>query len=562
MPFQYIRGKTAYGYLHSIPYHFTKLMKTKHAKTPLLASLQKAFRLSVLSRNSAAPPAGELIDMQKEALLSRRNFIGNMGKTGISLGLSTLLGSSLTSCKHPLFEDVFHPDDSNKRLDKSHKIAIVGAGIAGLNAAYQLQKQGIRVEIYEAGSTVGGRIRTVKGKIVNGLYSEIGGEFINSDHEDIIGLAQELNLSLVDTFNDNLIKDVLFIDGEQYTMQEAVKDFLPIIPIIEMDQAILEDYESPEFEKLDNISLAEYLEKLPASRKLKKLLKGAYIAEFGLEAEEQSPVYALYTLGTDTSEGIQLLASSDQRYRIEGGNQKLTDRLLGRLTCPVNYEHKLEALVEKGGKYTLHFTNGKQRKADMVILAIPSSILKEVDLQLPQMSGEQRQAIQTMGFGTNAKLLLGFKQPIWRERGLQGYLYGDVIQNGWDHTHLQNGQSGAGYTIFQGGQKGKDISKSYHSPQSQVDYYLPLLEKYFHQQGKYNQQSAIANWPDNPFTKGSYLCPKIGQMKQLELLAQPVGNVLFAGEHTSVDYQGYMNGGAETGRLAAEQVMEKIGLTV
>ncbi len=189
-------------------------------------------------------------------------------------------------------------------------------------------------------------------------------------------------------------------------------------------------------------------------------------------------------------------------------------------------------------------------------------MLKEVDLQLPQMSKEQRQAIQTIGFGTNAKLLIGFSEPIWRKAGFQGYVYGDVIQNSWDHTHMQNQNLGAGYTIYQGGSAGKAMSKNYPFLQKEVDFYLPLVEKFFNRKGCYTQKAAIANWPDNPFTKGSYLCPKIGQMNQLELLAQPVGNILFAGEHTSVDYQGYMNGGAQTGRLAAEQVLEKLGVEV
>lgn len=535
-------------------------MKIKQAKTPLLASLQKAFKLSALSLQSTAPSANELVAMQKEAMLSRRNFIGNVGKTSLSLGMGSLLGSGLTSCKHPLFEDIFHKN--GKPLDKSHKIAIVGAGIAGLNAAYQLQKKGIGAEIYEGSFRAGGRMRTVKDKVVSGLYSDLGGEFVNTDHEDMIKLTQELNLSLIDTFNDTLTKDVFFIDDELYAMIDAVRDLQPIIPILEKDQSILEDYESPEFKQLDNTSLEEYIEKLPTSAKMKKLLKGAYIAEFGLDTGEQSPVFSLYTIGTDTSEGVQLLASSDQRYRIGGGSQALTDRLRARLKCAVNYEHELEAIVEKGGKYTLIFRNGRQTKADVVIMAIPSSILKEVDLQLPEMSQEHKDAIEQLGFGTNAKLLLGFNEPIWRKAGFQGYIYGDVIQNGWDHTHLQNQNLGAGYTIFQGGSAGRNLSKNYHFPQKEADKYLPLLEKFFNRKGQYNHKSAIANWPDNPFTKGSYLCPKVGQANVLELLAQPVGNVFFAGEHTSVDYQGYMNGGAETGRLAAEQILKKIGVAV
>jgi monoamine oxidase len=69
------------------------------------------------------------------------------------------------------------------------------------------------------------------------------------------------------------------------------------------------------------------------------------------------------------------------------------------------------------------------------------------------------------------------------------------------------------------------------------------------------------HWPTYPFTKASYACYKPGQwtgMRGAE--AAPVGNLLFAGEHCSLDYQGFMNGGAETGRLAAETVLRKVGV--
>ncbi len=80
----------------------------------------------------------------------------------------------------------------------SSRIAIVGGGIAGLNAAYQLKKQGYRATVYEARPRLGGRIHTRRDVLDRGIYLDFGGLFVNSEHEDLLTLVDEFNLS---TFN-------------------------------------------------------------------------------------------------------------------------------------------------------------------------------------------------------------------------------------------------------------------------------------------------------------------------------------------------------------------------
>lgn len=524
------------------------IMKLKKARTPFLKSLQRAMRIATSHRNNPYS-VHELIDMEKSFRQERRRFIGQLGQASLSIGAGSLLAPTLFGCKE---------EDTGPTLDRSTKISIVGAGIAGLNTAFQLQKKGIGADIYEGSSSTGGRIRTVKNLINTGLYTDLGGEFINSDHEDMLNLIQELGLTLFDTFGDDLEKDIFFIDGEIYSMEEAVQDLQPIIGILEEGQLALEDYESPAFMQLDNMTLEEYIALLPTSDKMRKLLTGAYEAEFGASASDQSPIYTLYTIGTDTSEGVNLLAASDQRFRLRGGSQKLIDALTDRLKDQISYGYRLSEVRKTGNKVQLIFDNGKVVATDFAIITVPSSILKEIKFDLPEMPVEQEKIIQEMGMGTNSKLMMGFDTPVWRVDGKQGYLYGDIMHNGWDHTTGQDYQLGAGYTVFLGGKSGVRMSNHVQEVDKEQDIFLPLIEKAF-SGNSFNGKAAIANWPGNPFAKGSYLCPKPGQMNQLELLGQPVGNVLFAGEHTSVDYQGYMNGGAETGRIAAEHVLEKIG---
>ena len=75
------------------------------------------------------------------------------------------------------------------------------------------------------------------------------------------------------------------------------------------------------------------------------------------------------------------------------------------------------------------------------------------------------------------------------------------------------------------------------------------------------EKGARWHWPTYPFTKGSYACYRPGQWTGIRgAEAMRVGNVFFAGEHCSLDYQGYMNGGAETGRKAAETALRVLGV--
>jgi monoamine oxidase len=129
----------------------------------------------------------------------------------------------------------------------------------------------------------------------------------------------------------------------------------------------------------------------------------------------------------------------------------------------------------------------------------------------------------------------------------------DAIQTGWDNSQLQEGTAG-GFTVYQGGVKGLELGTS--SPDSQAPKFVAQLDKMWPGCAKeYNDVAKRMHWPDHPFTKGSYACYKVGQYTTVRgAEIKPVGNLFFAGEHCSSYFQGFMNGAAETGRMAAEAV--------
>jgi monoamine oxidase len=164
--------------------------------------------------------------------------------------------------------------------------------------------------------------------------------------------------------------------------------------------------------------------------------------------------------------------------------------------------------------------------------------------------------IANLGYGTNAKLMLGFDSRPWRKT--HGKSGSTLTDNGpqtiWETSRGQAGAEGI-LTVFTGGAEGLIVGGS--SAEARALAYLRKLEViYPGVQAAYRPGSAVRmHWPTFEFMKGSYACFKPGQAIWSGTEGERVGNLHFAGEHTSVDFQGYMEGAAESGIRAAEEIV-------
>jgi monoamine oxidase len=537
------------------------------ARTPLFDSLRHAIRLAAIAAREqpALPPIDELLDMSR----SRRRFIrdASMGTAGLLIAGCSKPGQpapqQATGTATP-------PAPAASPAPGGPRIVIVGGGMAGLNTAYKLRQAGLSAKIFEGSDRTGGRMRTATNLLGDGLTTELGGEFIDTNHEEMLALIQEFGLDRLDVRSRDaagLKPESYFINGRHYSQAQAARAFVPLAKRIQADFDSMGDVIDYKTEgggtPFDKASLSEYLDKIGASGWMRELLEVAYVTEYGLDAGEQSALNFVGLIGTGELKNhseLALLGESDERYKVRGGNQRVVDELAKRLESQIQRRHRLEAIRSKGNGFTLTFQADNRtfdEDADIVVLAIPFTLLREVkmDVELPEL---KKKPIRELGYGTNAKVLVGFKGRPWEKQGYSGATYSDeLFQLSWSNSFLQKAAEG-GITLYSGGALGLEAGKG--TIEEAVARLLPGFERaYPGSTAARNAKQARMHWPTFPWTKASYACYKPGQWTTIAgAESLPVGNLFFAGEHCSYDFQGFMNGAAQSGKDTAKAVMAKV----
>lgn len=405
----------------------------KSAKTNLVYLLQQAYKKAFREKNKLPAPS----DGPAEGGISRKKFIRNIALSAPALFIPDLLKAGT---------GFFDPSGAPT------KVAIVGAGIAGLNACNHLSKiPGLEVTIYEASKRAGGRIFTAKNILGDGLTTELGAEFIDSTHKDMFDLVQQYKLETMDCVKDmqdnKLVEHTYFFGGRKRSEQAIISEFKKMIPQLQKDK---KDMENEALGRaLDKLSLQSYLEKFKLAKWFSDLLYWAFTAEFGMEADELNCLNFVVLIGIDDESKFDIFGDSDERYKIKGGNQTLTDAMANEFASKIKYSHKLTKISKAGEDSVLHFEDGTTVQSNYVLITIPFTLLRNVTFELNNgMPPAKKKIIEEYGYGTNSKYLMGFKDRIWRQQGRSGYLINETVQNGWDNSQLQNNNTGdCGYKV-------------------------------------------------------------------------------------------------------------------
>jgi monoamine oxidase len=288
----------------------------------------------------------------------------------------------------------------------------------------------------------------------------------------------------------------------------------------------------------------------------------AYNIEFGLLTEDQSSLAMVDFITTNMDKPFSMFGESDEKYRIKGGSSALIKALVDALQDSIEMKQgwALTSLDYKDKKIVMGFDvpGGPQTQSfDAVILALPFTKLRQVTgLEMLKLTEEKLKTIRELGYGTNAKVIVGTTSRVWRspDCGLpapsNGSFYSDLrFQNLWESSRNQPGEAGI-ITNYLG------VIPGINDAKTALDAFRADLPKMSPKMAESLDPNAVVSWfwASYPYTLGSYASCKVGQYTtMLDVAAEPAlgGRLQFAGEHTSGDFLGFMNGGVQSGNRAA-----------
>ncbi len=526
---------------------------------------------------------------ERELRLSRRQMLG-----GIGVAAAAVVGvTPFTARAAP--------------VRGAPRIAIVGAGLAGLACADELRRRGLSCRIYEAlPGRVGGRVLTDHDTFP-GQVAECGGEMIDTFHTTMLSYAREFGLAREDLEHTPGSFRYHFF-GSLHAEDEVVAQWRALEPRVAADFRTLSN--GPSFfshtaadAALDDVDLATYLSARASDLPLiREVLYEAYIAEYGLEPYEQSSLNFLQFIHMDRRRHFsEFGVFSDERYHLIGGNDGIARAIAARVTdagSAIDHGASLTRLARNAsGEYQLFFNGSTAPEiADAVVVTVPFSVLRGVTLDASLgLSTDKLRAINELGYGNNAKTMVRFNRRVWAEQGGTGEAYADLanVQNTWETNYMAPGRGAGGIlTDYSGGNRGYGLQQNaahnfgcggcHAGPPTDsvlsaagaaridgaMEDFVRDLDRVFPGAAAAASRDASGrligrrgHWTPQRYSRGSYTAYHPGQFTTIAgLEGQAAGALKFAGEHTDsfYDSQGFMEGACNSGIRAAQEILADI----
>ncbi|WP_323845470.1 NAD(P)/FAD-dependent oxidoreductase [Microbulbifer magnicolonia] len=505
-----------------------------------------------------------------DAIDGRRRFLKQLGFGAAALGAA----GAASTVSRPVQAAAGGATDPGR-------VAVVGGGIAGLRCAHRLyQYNGTRCKVFEGNTRLGGRVNT--NRTIFGRPVERGGELISTEHTYARNLASQLGLDIEDV-NGNAVpggSELYYVNGQQYTEHQLNEEWRQVYKIFKKTQQDAPwvptfDSHNAMHRDLDYIDVNSWLDVvgIGANSNMGQVFQADVVAEYGVQPEDTTALNLIYLLAWNPVNTALPLAGTDERFRIVGGNDQLAARMVEELPeGTVETGRKLVAI--KGdilGPYTLTFDDGYEYVCDRLVLALPFSMLRDVDIE-PRLYNafrpQKRMAIERMAFGSNGKMAVHCATRPWAQpqvvNGQQftpngvTYVGRPELFDTWDSTSVSGTVDGILVDFF-GGDYGKQIggNKPFAAPSGQdLSHFFGIVDQVFPgTSAAFSGKSMLSKWAANPWSKGSYSTQTFGDYTEwwgAQGLRE--GNVFFCGEHTELETFGYIDGAISTGERAAQEI--------
>lgn len=428
---------------------------------------------------------------------------------------------------------------ARQKADRPKKVIIIGAGLAGLTAGYELTRAGHEVLILEARNRAGGRVFTVREPFADNLYAECGGEWVESVHDFLLRYIDEFGLplyrgSFVDTEDEGLkfSPRARQVHGK---LQESVKKVDPFAR------------QNPSLPELDKLSFYEFLKQMGAPQDMIEQMQRSVSGLMAINIESISALHILNEYALPESRGS---------FRIAGGNDQVPRALAAQLRERIYYSRPAVKIVQDtGGVQVTFWENGRQQmiSGERLIVAAPFTAVRKIEFA-PALSAEKMKVINTLAYGQILKAPLQFRERFWLKyageprKSLQNSL-GSVYE-------ASGGQAGTrGLLVaYIPDKSGMELASI--PAEQRLEKVLSKVSEIHSDAPQYFEGGYVKWWQEDPWAGGTYAYFRPGEITTVRpTIAKLEGRIHFAGEHTA-GWQGYMNGAVESGHRVAREVHE------
>jgi monoamine oxidase len=435
------------------------------------------------------------------------------------------------------------------------RVIVVGAGFAGLCAAYELMGLGFDIRVYEARARVGGRVESLH-KFIPGRVMEGGAELIGSNHPLWLLYRQhfDLRFSKVEDYPNSPIR----VDNRTLSFEDtaALNTEMKLIlgHLTDLAETVVDPFEpwtNRDAIALDGRSLTDWLRNSGATRLCQQAIAEQLAADNGIPAAQQS---LLGVLAMIKGGGLDRYWSDTELYRCEGGNDQLAECFKVQLNV-----HKRRVFtdspvteIERQGNGVLVTVKGRRPiTADHVILAIPPSMWHTINFKDRPLAARLAKPPK---MGHNVKYLMRLRTRFWQDFASSPTLteMDGPVDITWETTEAGPAARGKiGMVAFSGARHADECGR--WRPAVRRAKYLKSLEAPYPLIGREFDDGEFKDWPREPWSLGSYYFPRRHEVTRWGPFWKDgyKGWLHFCGEHTSFAFAGYMEGALSSGfRLA------------
>lgn len=439
-------------------------------------------------------------------------------------------------------------------------IIVVGAGVAGMCAAYELKKAGHSVTVLEAQHKAGGRVRTLR-DFAEGLYVEEGSTRFPDCHHFTMHYIRHFGLPL-EGYDRPELGSVLHIQDEQITHRHGAMDKWPsklglttaerkmtleqmmghyLDPLLaEIGNPLAPSWPSQGLlERYDTISYGELLRQQGASDAAVRLLNLGFHVGEGIDSV--SGLWMLRNMYLDYHAGYA--------YKIVGGNDLLPVAFARALAQEIRYRWPVTSLEQMGTKVTVHGDNRPALEADYVVCTLPFPIINRLKFE-PPLSAQKQAALMGVPYASMSRVYLQSSSRFWVEHGHSGFIHTDLpMAEIWDVTVGEVGHRGV-MMAYSGGEEARKVTAM--KPDERLRYTVERMDSVLPGIREHFEGGGSTCWDTEPWALGAGAYYRPGDLQHLSHLATPEDRIHFAGEGTS-PWPGWVQGSLESGyRVAVE----------